>query len=54
MLALAIAAIVATALIGVVMLVVYVGFLVILRSPDLEAGLAPVLNRAGGRARAPR
>ncbi|MGO4595823.1 murein biosynthesis integral membrane protein MurJ [Leifsonia sp. 2TAF2] len=49
-----IAAIVATAIVGVVMLVVYVGFLAILRSPDLEVGLAPILNRAGGRARTPR
>jgi putative peptidoglycan lipid II flippase len=49
-----IAAIAATAIVGVVMLVVYVGFLAILRSPDLEVGLAPILNRSGGRARAPR
>ncbi|MEV8213554.1 murein biosynthesis integral membrane protein MurJ [Leifsonia sp. NPDC077715] len=49
-----VAAIIATAVIGVVMLVVYVGFLVILRSPDLEAGIAPVLNRLRGRARASR
>jgi putative peptidoglycan lipid II flippase len=49
-----IAAIVATAIVGVVMLVVYVGFLAILRSPDLEVGLAPILNRAGGRSRTPR
>jgi putative peptidoglycan lipid II flippase len=48
------AAIAATAVIGVVMLVVYVGFLAILRSPDLESGLAPVLNRLEGRSRAPR
>lgn len=48
------AAIAATAVIGVVMLVVYVGFLAILRSPDLESGLAPVLNRLEGRPRAPR
>ncbi|MGH1550094.1 murein biosynthesis integral membrane protein MurJ [Leifsonia poae] len=49
-----ISAIIATAVIGVVMLVVYVGFLVILRSPDLEAGLAPILSRLGGRTRASR
>ena len=48
------AAIAATAVIGLVMLVVYVGFLAILRSPDLESGLAPVLNRLEGRSRAPR
>jgi putative peptidoglycan lipid II flippase len=50
----AIAAIAATAVVGLVMLVVYVGILGLLRSPDLESGLAPILNRAGGRARAPR
>ncbi|SEB14059.1 murein biosynthesis integral membrane protein MurJ [Leifsonia sp. 21MFCrub1.1] len=50
----AIPAIIATAIVGVVMLVVYVGILGLLRSPDLENGLAPVLNRAGGRARTPR
>lgn len=49
-----IAAVVATAIVGIVMLIVYVGFLVILRSPDLEQGLAPILNRAAGRSRAPR
>jgi putative peptidoglycan lipid II flippase len=49
-----IAAVIATAVVGVVMLIVYVGFLGMLRSPDLEAGLAPILNRAGGRSRAPR
>ncbi|MDR6972319.1 murein biosynthesis integral membrane protein MurJ [Leifsonia shinshuensis] len=49
-----IAAVVTTAVVGVVMLIVYVGFLVILRSPDLESGLAPILNRAGRRSRAPR
>jgi len=49
-----VAAVVATAVVGVVMLIVYAGFLVILRSPDLEAGLAPILNRAGGRSRTPR
>lgn len=49
-----IAAVVATAVVGVVMLVVYVGFLAMLRSPDLEAGLAPLLNRAGRRSRTPR
>jgi putative peptidoglycan lipid II flippase len=48
------AAIVATAVVGIVMLLVYVGFLAILRSPDLEAGLLPILNRAGGRARTTR
>ncbi|WP_431219571.1 murein biosynthesis integral membrane protein MurJ [Leifsonia xyli] len=47
-------AVIASAVIGVVMTLVYVGFLVILRSPDLEAGLAPILNRAGGRSRTPR
>jgi putative peptidoglycan lipid II flippase len=31
------------------MLIVYVGFLAILRSSDLEAGLAPVLDRAAAR-----
>jgi putative peptidoglycan lipid II flippase len=40
-----ISAVIASAVIGVVMLVVYVGFLAILRSNDLEAGLAPVLDR---------
>ncbi|WP_285114795.1 lipid II flippase MurJ [Leifsonia sp. fls2-241-R2A-40a] len=49
-----IAAIVATAVVSVVMLVVYVGFLGMLRSPDLENGLAPILNRAAGRSRTPR
>lgn len=49
-----IAAVVATAIVGVVMLVVYVGFLGMLRSPDLEAGLAPLLGRAGRRSRTPR
>ncbi|WP_426625833.1 murein biosynthesis integral membrane protein MurJ [Leifsonia sp. McL0607] len=41
-----ITAIIASAIIGVVMLIVYVGTLGILRSRDLEAGLAPVLDRA--------
>lgn len=50
----AIPAIVATAIVGVVMLVVYIGILGLLRSSDLESGLAPILNRAGGRARTPR
>ncbi|MFP3467186.1 murein biosynthesis integral membrane protein MurJ [Leifsonia sp. SIMBA_070] len=49
-----IAAIIATALVGIVMLIVYVGFLVILGSADLEEGLAPILNRAGRRSTAPR
>ncbi|WP_374008890.1 murein biosynthesis integral membrane protein MurJ [Leifsonia sp. LS-T14] len=49
-----VAAVAATAIIGVVMLIVYAGFLVLLRSPDLESGLAPILNRAGGRSRTPR
>ncbi|WP_158867295.1 murein biosynthesis integral membrane protein MurJ [Leifsonia sp. AG29] len=40
-----ISAVIAAAVVGVVMLVVYVGFLAILRSNDLEAGLAPVLDR---------
>jgi putative peptidoglycan lipid II flippase len=47
-------AVLATAVVGIVMLVVYVGFLVILRSPDLESGLAAILNRAAGPSRAPR
>ncbi|MGH1524797.1 hypothetical protein ACRAWC_12495 [Leifsonia sp. L25] len=49
-----IAAIVSTAVVGVVMLVVYLGFLAILRSNDLEAGLAPVLDRAAARSSARR
>jgi putative peptidoglycan lipid II flippase len=49
-----IAAIAATAVVGVVMLVVYIGFLAILRSSDLEAGLAPVLDRAAARSAPPR
>ncbi|MEY9952137.1 murein biosynthesis integral membrane protein MurJ [Leifsonia sp. EB34] len=49
-----IAAIVSTAVVGVVMLVVYLGFLAILRSSDLEAGLAPVLERAAARSSARR
>jgi putative peptidoglycan lipid II flippase len=42
-------AVVSSVIVGVVMAVVYVGFLGMLRSSDLEAGLAPVLNRLGGR-----
>lgn len=49
-----VAAIVASAVVGVVMLIVYVGFLAILRSSDLEAGLAPVLDRAAARSSARR
>lgn len=49
-----IAAVLSAAVVGVVMLIVYVGFLAMLRSPDLESGLAPILNRAGGRSRTPR
>lgn len=44
-----ITAIVASVVIGVVMLIVYVGALGILRSRDLDAGLAPVLDRAASR-----
>ena len=47
-------AIIASAVVGVVMLIVYVGFLAILRSRDLEAGLAPVLNRLPARSSAHR
>ena len=49
-----ITAIIASAVIGVVMLIVYVGALGILRSRDLEAGLAPVLDRAAPRSSARR
>ena len=49
-----VSAIVACVVVGVVMLVVYIGFLGILRSDDLEAGLAPILERAARRSRAPR
>lgn len=42
-------AIVSSAVVGVVMLVVYVGFLALLRSSDLEAGLAGLLDRVGRR-----
>ena len=49
-----ITAIVSSAVIGVVMLIVYIGALAILRSKDLEAGLAPVLDRAAGRSSARR
>lgn len=42
-------AVVSSAVVGVVMLVVYVGILGLLRSRDLEAGLAPILNRFAGR-----
>lgn len=38
-------AIVSSAVVGVVMLVVYVGFLAMLRSSDLEAGVGPILER---------
>ncbi|MFJ3490262.1 murein biosynthesis integral membrane protein MurJ [Leifsonia aquatica] len=38
-------AIVSSAVVGVVMLVVYVGFLAIFRSSDLEAGAGPILDR---------
>ena len=44
-----IGAIVSIAVVGVVMLIVYVGILSLLRSHDLEAGLAPILSRVGGR-----
>ena len=47
-----ISAIVASAVVGVVMLVVYLGALAILRSRDLETGVAPLLNRVAGRSRA--
>jgi putative peptidoglycan lipid II flippase len=39
------AAIISIAVVGVVMLIVYFGILVLLRSDDLQAGLAPLLNR---------
>jgi putative peptidoglycan lipid II flippase len=39
------AALVSIAVIGVVMLVVYFGALALLRSADLKAGVAPILNR---------
>lgn len=38
-------AVVSSAVVGVVMLVVYVGFLAIFRSSDLEAGVGPILDR---------
>ncbi|WP_025159260.1 murein biosynthesis integral membrane protein MurJ [Leifsonia aquatica] len=38
-------AIVSSAVVGVVMLIVYVGFLAILGSSDLEAGVGPILDR---------
>lgn len=38
-------AIVSSAIVGVVMLIVYVGFLAMLRSSDLEAGVGPILDR---------
>jgi len=44
-----IGAVVSSAVVGVVMLVVYLGILTLLRSRDLQAGLAPVLNRLGVR-----
>jgi putative peptidoglycan lipid II flippase len=49
-----ITAIIASAVVGVVMLIVYVGALGLLRSRDLEAGLAPVLDRAASRSSARR
>ncbi|MFJ8895212.1 murein biosynthesis integral membrane protein MurJ [Leifsonia sp. NPDC102414] len=42
-------AVVSSAVVGVVMLVVYIGILTLLRSRDLQAGVAPVLNRLGVR-----
>lgn len=38
-------AVVSSAIVGVVMLIVYVGFLAIFRSSDLEAGVGPILER---------
>ncbi|WP_223693037.1 murein biosynthesis integral membrane protein MurJ [Leifsonia poae] len=38
-------AIVSTAVVGIVMVIVYFGALIVLRSRDLEAGIAPILNR---------
>lgn len=38
-------AVVSSAIVGVVMLIVYVGFLAIFRSSDLEAGVGPILDR---------
>lgn len=49
-----IAAVISSAIVGVIMLVVYLGFLAILRSSDLEAGLAPVVERAAARSSARR
>lgn len=42
-------ALVSIAVVGVVMLIVYVGFLALLRSRDLEAGLVPLVNRLSRR-----
>ncbi|WP_431278830.1 murein biosynthesis integral membrane protein MurJ [Leifsonia poae] len=43
------AAIISIAIVGVVMLIVYFGSLIVLGSADLQAGLAPVLNRLSRR-----
>jgi putative peptidoglycan lipid II flippase len=42
-------AVISSAVVGVVMLVVYVGFLGMLRSPELGTGLAPLLDRVARR-----
>lgn len=44
-----ITAIVASVVVGAVMVIVYVGFLAIFRSSDLEAGVVPLLERIVGR-----
>ncbi|HEY8280889.1 MAG TPA: lipid II flippase MurJ [Leifsonia sp.] len=44
-----IGAVISSAVIGVVMLIVYTGILALLRSSDLEAGVTPVLNRIARR-----
>jgi putative peptidoglycan lipid II flippase len=43
------AAVVSIALAGVIMLAVYIGALVVLRSSDLRTGIAPLTNRLGRR-----
>lgn len=49
-----ITAIIASVVIGAVMLIVYVGALAIFRSRDLDAALSPILDRAGARSSANR
>lgn len=44
-----VSSVISMAIVGVVMLIVYMGVLVVLRSRDLEDGLAPVLNRLARR-----